>query len=69
MTVHLAPAASLASYMAPLADLTGKQFDMVVVDGHFSRECLEIAPRFERKSGVLLLDNADRVDLAPTASG
>lgn len=37
-----------------------KMFDLIIVDAAHRRACLEIAPTFLKKNGMILLDNAEK---------
>ena len=70
--LRLAPVASRhdfsaeerARYLAAIAGFPDHHLDLVVVDGLFRRACLLAAAAKLRPGGILVLDNADRPDLA-----
>jgi len=70
--LRLAPVASRhrfsaderARYVAPIARFPDRHFDLVVVDGLFRGDCLGAAAAKLKPGGLLVLDNADRPDLA-----
>jgi hypothetical protein len=55
-----ADAAAEDPYLAPLHN-ESEPFDLIVIDGLARNECCRIAPSHLRASGLVLLDDADRV--------
>jgi hypothetical protein len=42
---------------------SGRLFDIITVDGGYRLECLHAASHAVKNDGVIVIDNADRVDL------
>jgi hypothetical protein len=59
-----ADAAAEDPYLAPLLD-EKEPFDVIVIDGLARNECCRIASAHVRTSGLVLLDDADRVAYQP----
>ena len=51
---------SLDDYFSPIENLGLKDFDVVLIDGKRSNECIELAIDLITKTGVIILDNSDR---------
>lgn len=61
--ILLTSEASAEAYMQPALD--GAPYDVVIVDGIFRNECLDVAAQLVGPSGIVILDDAQRSDYAP----
>jgi hypothetical protein len=57
--IDLVHAADQAAYIGALDRLRGREFDAVVVDGAYRRECVLAAIGHVKKGGMLIVDNTD----------
>lgn len=61
--LHRVAATDASAYLKPVTS-TGP-YDVVIVDGIFRNECLEIAPGLLTKEGIVVLDDAQREEYRP----
>lgn len=61
INIHHIPSSSKNRYLASIS-IKNNRYDVILIDGSYREKCIEVAIKYIKKGGFIILDNSERIE-------